>query len=249
MFGDLSLVGFFMASPTMIVLALCSIVTVGFTIERLLYFRSSATHTGQFMQELTGFFKKGNLQGAKEFCESQNNPVGRVMAQGMGSLNRTRDEVQQRLDTAIDLETVEMERNLGVLGTMSNIAPLLGLFGTVVGIIRAFADIARTGSGGGAVVAMGVSEALMTTAAGIVVAVIATVGFNFFVRQIRTRAAHLEDARESFFTLWSAYQRQVRQAAQAKQASQAQRPVTQQPAVARQQADQQADEILSTVLS
>ena len=91
-----------------------------------------------------------------------------------------------------------MERNIGVLGTMSNIAPLLGLFGTVVGIIRAFADIARTGSGGGAVVAMGVSEALMTTAAGIIVAVIATVAFNFFVRRIRTRTAHLEDARESF---------------------------------------------------
>jgi biopolymer transport protein ExbB/TolQ len=101
--------------------------------------------------------------------------------------------------TAVELEQVEMERFLNILGTMSNIAPLLGLFGTVIGIIRAFAAIARTGSGGSAVVAMGVAEALMTTAAGIIVAVIATVFYNIFVRMIRSRIAKLEDAREEFF--------------------------------------------------
>jgi biopolymer transport protein ExbB/TolQ len=105
------------------------------------------------------------------------------------------------METAIEVEQVEMERNLSVLGTMSNIAPLLGLFGTVIGIIRAFADIATAGAGGSAVVAMGVSEALMTTAAGIVVAVIATIFFNVFVRRIRTRTVELEDAREEFFNL------------------------------------------------
>ena len=202
MFGDLSLIGIFMASPTMMVLALCSIVTVGFTIERVLYFSNTRQDTKTFMGEVSKKFKTGDARGALEFCQASKTPVGRVMAQGISHFSRSRDELAQRLDTAIDLETVEMERNLGVLGTMSNIAPLLGLFGTVIGIIRAFADIARTGSGGGAVVAMGVSEALMTTAAGIIVAVIATVFFNFFVRRIRTRTAHLEDARESFFSIW-----------------------------------------------
>ena len=206
MFGDMSLIGLFMASPTMIILGLCSIVTVGFTVERLLYFKTSAHDTRSFMKNLAGHLRTGDNQAALEFCKRSNSPVGRVMAQGVSHMGRSRDELAQRLDTAIDLETVEMERNIGVLGTMSNIAPLLGLFGTVVGIIRAFADIARTGSGGGAVVAMGVSEALLTTAAGIVVAVIATVGFNFFVRRIRTRTAHLEDARESFFSMWGQIQ-------------------------------------------
>jgi len=226
MFGEMSLVGFFMASPTMIVLALCSIVTVGFTIERILYFQSSSTNTRQFMGEIAKHIKNGDPQAALDYCNRYKKPVARVMAQGVMQLNRGRDELQQRLDTAIDLEQVEMERNLGVLGTMSNIAPLLGLFGTVVGIIRAFADIARTGSGGGAVVAMGVSEALMTTAAGIIVAVIATVAFNFFVRRIRTRTAHLEDARESFFTLWNHHQNQRRKAAASRPAPQA-RPAPQ----------------------
>jgi biopolymer transport protein ExbB len=212
MFGDLSLIGIFMASPTMIVLALCSIVTVGFTVERLLYFKGTRHDTRRFMTELTNKVKSGDARGALEYCQRDRSPVGRVMAQGLTHFNRSREELVQRLDTAIDLETVEMERNLGVLGTMSNIAPLLGLFGTVVGIIRAFADIARTGSGGGAVVAMGVSEALLTTAAGIVVAVVATVFYNFFVRRIRTRTAHLEDAREGFFSVWGHVQ-QKRQGA------------------------------------
>jgi biopolymer transport protein ExbB len=211
MFGEMSLVGFFMASPTMIVLAICSIITLGFTIERLLYFAGSGTDTRSFMGDLAGRMQSGNPRSALEYCQQHSNPVSRVMAQGIRHLNRGRDELQQRLDTAIDLEVVEMERNLGVLGTMSNIAPLLGLFGTVVGIIRAFADIARTGSGGGAVVAMGVSEALMTTAAGIVVAVIATVAFNIFVRRIRTRTAQLEDAREAFFSLWYNYHKNQKQ--------------------------------------
>jgi biopolymer transport protein ExbB len=237
MFGDLSLIGIFMASPTMIVLALCSIVTVGFTIERVLYFSGTRHDTRTFMAEMSKKLKAGDARGALDFCQSSKSPVGRVMAQGISHFSRSRDELAQRLDTAIDLETVEMERNLGVLGTMSNIAPLLGLFGTVVGIIRAFADIARTGSGGGAVVAMGVSEALMTTAAGIIVAVIATVFFNFFVRRIRTRTAHLEDARESFFSIWG----------QMQQKRSVQRPAA--GAAARDRMEQEQSDSLATVLS
>ena len=244
MFGDVSIIGFFMASPTMIVLAICSVVTLGFAIERALYFWSSAGNSRAFMNELANRLKTGGQRGALEFCKQTKSPVGRVMAQGVAHMGRTRDELQQRLDTAIDLETVEMERNLGVLGTMSNIAPLLGLFGTVVGIIRAFADIARTGSGGGSVVAMGVSEALMTTAAGIVVAVIATVAFNVYVRKIRTRTAHLEDARESFFTIWSQSRKAARQAEASVHAA---------PSAARapgsQQVARQVDEALAEVLS
>ncbi len=239
MFGEMSLVDFFLASPTMVVLAVCSIITVGFTIERVLYFMTSGTDARRFMGELSARLKNGNPQAALDYCNQQKNPVARVMAQGVMHMNRSRDELQQRLDTAIDLETVEMERNLGVLGTMSNIAPLLGLFGTVVGIIRAFADIARTGSGGGAVVAMGVSEALMTTAAGIVVAVIATVAFNFFVRRIRTRTAHLEDAREAFFTIWHQYM-QARKSAAATRPAKAAAPA--------RSAASEIEETLSSVL-
>jgi biopolymer transport protein ExbB len=210
MFGNMSIIQVFQSSMTMVVLLLCSIVTFAFVVERSLYFRVSACNVRRFMQELTSQMKAGNPRAALEYCQKQNKPIARVMAQALTTMNRSREEQTQRLETAIELEQVEMERHLGVLGTMANIAPLLGLFGTVVGIIRAFADIARTGSGGGAVVAMGVSEALLTTAAGIIIAVLATVAFNFFVRRVRTRVAQLEDARETWFTLWHQYHRQSR---------------------------------------
>lgn len=229
MLGEMSIIQMFLASPTMIVLAICSIITVGYAVERFLYFQTTRGNTRKFMSDLANQMKSGNPRAALDFCNRSKSPVSRIMAQGVMHLNRSRDELQQRLDTAIDLETVEMERHIGVLGTMSNIAPLLGLFGTVVGIIRAFADIARTGSGGGAVVAMGVSEALLTTAAGIVVAVIATVMFNYFVRQIRTRTAQLEDAREAYFTIWHQHNKRAQNAAPASAQSR------QQPKSARQE--------------
>ena len=213
MFGDLSIIQFFQSSPTMVVLLVCSIITVAFAVERVLYFVSSSVDTRRFMNEIASHLKAGNPRAALDFCQRQRTPVSRVMSQAVANMNRPREEQVQRLDTAIELEQVEMERNLGVLGTMANIAPLLGLFGTVVGIIRAFAAIARTGSGGGAVVAMGVSEALLTTAAGIIVAVIATVFFNFFVRRIRSRVVQLEDARETWFSLMHQFNRQRRSTA------------------------------------
>lgn len=224
MFGDMSLIQVFQASPTMMVLLACSIVTVGFAVERLMYFVSSSVNGRRFMNELASHVKAGNPRAALDFCQRSKSPIGRVMTQAVANMNRSREDQVQRLDTAIELEQVEMERNIGVLGTMANIAPLLGLFGTVVGIIRAFADIARTGSGGGAVVAMGVSEALLTTAAGIIVAVVATIFFNVFVRRIRSRVAQLEDARETWFTLVHQYQRQRRGAASPAAARQSQQP-------------------------
>jgi biopolymer transport protein ExbB len=203
MIGDLSILDLFRTSPTMVVLLVCSIVTVGFAFERWLYFARSSVNSRAFMKKVAGKLKAGHVDGALSMCESHRSAVARVVAQGLAHANRERSELLQRVNTAIEVEQVEMERNLNVLGTMSNIAPLLGLFGTVVGIIRAFAAIARTGSGGSAVVAMGVAEALMTTAAGIIVAVIATVCFNIFVRRIRTRTVDLEDAREELFSMLS----------------------------------------------
>ncbi|MFH1845019.1 MAG: MotA/TolQ/ExbB proton channel family protein [bacterium] len=219
MFGDMSLLEFCKASPTMVVLLACSVVTVGFAVERTLYFATTATNARSFLRDLSQRMQASGPQAALELCQSKRSSLARVMAQAVTHLRCSREEITQRVNTAIEVEQVEMERNLSVLGTMSNIAPLLGLFGTVVGIIRAFADIARTGSGGGAVVAMGVSEALLTTAAGIIVAVVATVFFNIFVRRIRKRSVELEDAREVFLTVRT----QIKRRAQQRQATQTRR--------------------------
>ncbi|MDO9693832.1 MAG: MotA/TolQ/ExbB proton channel family protein [Candidatus Latescibacteria bacterium] len=195
-------------SLSMIVLIVCSVVTVGYAIERSLYFYRSRSDSRSFMKALAAKMKGGDMKAAGQWCDQQKGAAPRVVSQCLPHTDIPTSELKQRFDTAIEMEQVEMERNLSVLGTMSNIGPLLGLYGTVVGIIRAFSDIARTGSGGSAVVAMGVSEALLTTAAGIIVAVIATVCFNLFVRRIRTRIIELEDVREEFFNVLRGLARQ-----------------------------------------
>jgi len=199
-------------SLSMIVLIVCSVVTVGYAIERSLYFYRSRSDSRSFMKDLAARMKGGDMKAASQWCDQQKGAAARVVSQCLPHTHIATSDLKQRFDTAIEMEQVEMERNLSVLGTMSNIGPLLGLYGTVVGIIRAFSDIARTGAGGSAVVAMGVSEALLTTAAGIVVAVIATVCFNLFVRRIRTRIIELEDVREEFFNVLRGLARQDGQA-------------------------------------
>ncbi len=197
----MSLKDLFLGSPTMVALVLMSVVAVGYAVERGLYFLRTRCDVKKFMEGLAPYMKRVDMAGAFDYCNRQRGSAGRVLSHCLKHLEMDRGELQQRFNTAIEVEQVEMEQNLSVLGTISNIAPLLGLLGTVIGIIRAFADIARTGAGGSAVVAMGVSEALLTTAAGIVVAVIATIFFNLYVRRIRTRIIELEDVREEFFLM------------------------------------------------
>lgn len=197
----MSLQELFLGSPIMAVLVICLIVTVGYAVERSLYFRRSRSDVRGFMKQLTAKLQSGDHQGTVAWCAKQRSAAARVVNQCLPFRDIESGDLKQRFDTAVEMEQVEMERNLAVLGTMSSIAPLLGLFGSVIGIIRAFADIARTGAGGSSVVAMGVSVALLTTAAGIGIAVVATVCFNLFVRRIRTRIIELENVREDFFGL------------------------------------------------
>ena len=107
--------------------------------------------------------------------------------------------VEDLITGALGTERARYEKRLGFLATVASNAPYIGLFGTVLGIIRAFKDIAVTGSGGSSVIAMGVSEALLTTAAGIIVAVIATVFFNIFTRKIRVRISEVDEVRSHFW--------------------------------------------------
>ncbi|MDO9171345.1 MAG: MotA/TolQ/ExbB proton channel family protein [bacterium] len=204
----MSLTKVIFGSWSMLMLIACSIVTIAYAIERMVYFHRSRSDVRSFMKELTAKMKGGDMKVATQWCDQQKGAAARVISQCLPHAHISASDLKQRFDTAIEMEQVEMERNLSILGTMSNIAPLLGLFGTVIGIVRSFNDIGRTGAGGSAVVAMGVGEALTATAAGIFVAVIATICFNYCVRRIRTRIIELEDVREEFFSVLRGLARQ-----------------------------------------
>ena len=111
--------------------------------------------------------------------------------------HRPTDDIEDRMQIELSEQRLLFERNLGVLGTMGNTAPLIGLLGTVWGIMRAFHDLASTGSAGPSVVAAGVAEALFTTAAGLLVAVPAVMLYNHFTRRTSVLLTEAENQARS----------------------------------------------------
>ena len=191
----------FRESPIMSVLLICSIIAFTFAIERWWFFRRNRINVPKFMERVKEFLRRNELDRLFGYCERKRGPVPRMIHTALTNLSLPKEEMERLLDTTREKEEVKFEKNLSILGTLSNIAPLLGLFGTVLGIIRAFRDIAVTGSGGSAVVAMGVAEALLTTAAGIIIAVVSTIFYNYFMRRIRVMDVETEDVRVNLWPM------------------------------------------------
>jgi biopolymer transport protein ExbB len=170
-------------SPVMVVILGCSVATFGFALERLVYFWRRRGHPDQVLSGALERIRAGNLKEAAWVCTTSAHPVGAVAKTVIESPHLPTDSVEEKMQIALSEQKLQLERHLGWLGTMGNTAPLIGLLGTVWGIMRAFHDMARTGSAGPSVVAAGIAEALFTTAAGLIVAVPAVMLYNHFVRR------------------------------------------------------------------
>jgi biopolymer transport protein ExbB len=184
MFANFDWVEAIFNSPIFLVLVVCSVVTLGIAIERAHYFWK---RRGQPDETLALALKKllaGDIREAAWACENSPHPMGPVTSQVFQKDDPDGQLLEERLQIALSQQKILLERNLGVLGTMAGIAPLIGLLGTVWGIMRAFHDMAQTGSAAPSVVAAGVAEALMTTAAGLVIAVPALVLYNHLSRRM-----------------------------------------------------------------
>jgi biopolymer transport protein ExbB len=184
MFENMDWIAAMRSSPVMIVILACSVVTLGFAIERTLFFMSRRGKPDAMLADVLGCVRDGNLREASRACAACAHPAGPVVAQVLKHAHLSDEAQEDQMQVALSEQRLLFERNLGVLGTMGNTAPLIGLLGTVWGIMRAFHDMARTGSAGPSVVAAGVAEALFTTAAGLLVAVPAVMLYNHFVRRI-----------------------------------------------------------------
>jgi biopolymer transport protein ExbB len=184
MFENFDWVGAMRSSPVMIVILICSVLMVGFAMERLYYFAKRQGNPDNALATALIAVRSGNREEAVRVCNASPHPFGAVAAEMLKSAELPPDAVEEKLQIVLSEQRMQLEKNLGFLGTMGNTAPLIGLLGTVWGIMRAFHDMARTGSAGPSVVAAGVAEALFTTAAGLLVAVPAVMLYNHFVRKM-----------------------------------------------------------------
>jgi biopolymer transport protein ExbB len=171
-------------SPVMVIIICCSVLTAGFALERAIYYWKRRGNPDSLLTAAMAAVRSGNREEAVRVLVSNPHPMGQVAAEMVKSLGEPEQVSEEKLHIALSEQRLQLERNLGFIGTMGNTAPLIGLLGTVWGIMRAFHDMARTGSAGPSVVAAGVAEALFTTAAGLLVAVPAVILYNHFIRQM-----------------------------------------------------------------
>jgi biopolymer transport protein ExbB len=169
----------------MLGLLICSVVAVAIVIERLVFFSKQHGDSKDLLRQLGQRIAVDDLAGAVKICRSEKGMLPKILEFGLQRGNKNRADITDALSIALMEHLNSLERNLGVIGTIAVIAPFVGLFGTVLGIIHAFDDIALKGNSSPAVVAAGVGEALVTTAAGLFVAVISVIFFNYFKTRIK----------------------------------------------------------------
>jgi biopolymer transport protein ExbB/TolQ len=187
---------------TMYILLFCSFLSVMVFLERILYFRKrSRTKRAEFMAEIKRALERDDLEGAVEICQDTNTPFSDVVYSGLELYGRREKEITNAMEREITIETAKLERYTSIVATIGNTAVYIGLFGTVLGIIRAFHDISAAGAGGMSIVIGGVAEALVCTATGLFVAIPAVIAFNYFTRKVESFIDDMELCASEFIDL------------------------------------------------
>ncbi|MCC6373647.1 MAG: MotA/TolQ/ExbB proton channel family protein [Moraxellaceae bacterium] len=177
----------------MLPILIASVLAMAICFERAWALRASRVAPPNLLAEVWGWIKNKQLDANKLRELKANSPLGEILAAGLLNSRHGREIMKECIEESASVVIHHMERYLSVLGTLAMISPLLGLLGTVVGIIEAFMAI-NTGSGMGdpALLASGISKALMTTAGGLFVALPAMIMHRYFVRHISTMAVEME---------------------------------------------------------
>ena len=161
--------------------------------ERAYSLINSSSDTNQFFEEVKTIYSDSGKEQAIEFCENKPGPVASIFYAGLSKMDKTKEEIEKAVQNAGGLEMAFLEKNMIWINSVITIAPMLGFTGTVVGMIKAFEDIKMANDISPAVVAGGISQALLTTAFGLIVAMIMQVAQNFFVSMIDKLILDMEE--------------------------------------------------------
>ena len=198
---EINIVDTLRSSFTMIILIACSVVALTFIFERWLFYKQTNIDADRFFMKIKEAFRNESTEKAISVCNSSLSPLAAVVKSGLEESDKKVEVAAEMMDAMAIEQRTKLEKNLNILGTLGNIAPLIGLFGTVIGIIRAFHSLSVSGSAGPTVIAAGIAEALITTAAGLVVAVPAVVFYNYYLRRVETVMSEIESISKKVLVL------------------------------------------------
>lgn len=171
---------------------LCSITVVAISIERFITLRTERIVPAGQLAQVWQQLRNKELNGERLKALRDSSPLGYILASGISNSGHGRDVMKDSIEESAGQVIHQLERFLSILGTIANTTPLLGLLGTVLGMIQVFADIMLFGTGNAAQLAGGISQALITTAAGLTVAIPAMILHRYFERHVESLVVQLE---------------------------------------------------------
>lgn len=186
----------------MIVLALLSVICVYIFVERLMVIRKASKVDPVFMDRIRDYVKTNELKSAINYCRVTNSPASNMIEKGLERIDRPASEVQAALENAGNLEVAKIEQGLSVVATISSGAPMIGFLGTVLGMVKAFWEMANAGNNIDiTLLSSGIYEAMVTTVGGLIVGIIAMFAYNYLVSRVNDVANVLEAQTLSFMDL------------------------------------------------
>ncbi len=172
-----------------------SVLAATVAIERFIVFSKAKLNVSDFLTKIRkALLVNRNVKEAIKICEQSKGPVASVMKAGLLRYGHSREDVEKTIENAALYELDRLEKRLGVLATTANVAPMLGFLGTVAGMIKSFATLAEQGLTNPAAVAVGISEALITTATGLIIAIPAQLVYNWYTTKITRFVRDIETA-------------------------------------------------------
>jgi biopolymer transport protein ExbB len=182
-----------------------SIIAIYVIVERWRTLNNARVDVDDFLYKIEGMLKDGDRQRALTYCDSVDKPLSRILTAGIRRLGRSLHDIEDAIHNAGKKEIFHLEKHMSWLATVSAVAPLLGFTGTVTGLMKAFMDIQNLqGNVNPSVLAGGVWEALVTTAVGLIVGIVALGFYNFLLGKINRMVFELENASTDFMELLQA---------------------------------------------
>ena len=192
----------FQGGWSMIPILLLSVLAIAIFVERLLALRRAKGDPQRLTQTVGDYVQRGDLAGALGHCRTVDTPAARIVQRGLERLGRPIDEIKEAVGEAGRRETYALEKRMDLLASVAAIAPMLGFLGTVTGMIEAFQQIALyEGVVNPSILAGGIWEALVTTAAGLAVGIVALFAYNILTSRIGKTVNGLENASSDFIDL------------------------------------------------
>ena len=189
---------FLAGGPVMWPILLCSIFALAIILEKFWHLNKIRIDTQKFLSDILDKIKRHEIKEALQICDKTNSPISHILKAGILKYDRTREQIKEAIEDASLYEVPKLEKNLSTLATIAHISPLLGLLGTVTGMVRCFQTIQAKATSFHPVspgdLAGGIWEALLTTVAGLIVAIPTFVAYNYLVSRVNNFILEMEKA-------------------------------------------------------